>query len=162
MTCARAVWAEPPICTGNWNVWQYCVRDTPIVVRPVWLTSAPVRLLPIRLTTVAVDSVVVAVVPATPRMTVIVERRRRVAVDLDTLGRPVGVDQLEDVVIHQERRVAEHQTGRRATPRSPWRAWSTDCGTGGSTSGSRRARPGRTAAGSRAGFGWRTSCARRR
>ena len=50
MTCARAVWAEPPICTGNWNVWQYCVRETPIVVRPVWLTSAPLRLLPIRLT----------------------------------------------------------------------------------------------------------------
>ncbi len=38
-TCARAVWALPPICTGNWNVWQYCVRGTPIVVRPVWLTS---------------------------------------------------------------------------------------------------------------------------
>ena len=25
ITCARAVWADPPICTGNWKVWQYCV-----------------------------------------------------------------------------------------------------------------------------------------
>ena len=50
ITCARRVWAEPPICTGNWNVWQYWVRETPIVVKPVWLTSAPLRLLPIRLT----------------------------------------------------------------------------------------------------------------
>ena len=52
ITWARAVWADPPICTGNWNVWQYCVRGTPIVDRPVWLTSAPLRLLPIRLTVV--------------------------------------------------------------------------------------------------------------
>ena len=50
MTCARAVWAEPPIWTGIWNVWQYWVRETPTVVRPVWLTSEPLRLLPIRLT----------------------------------------------------------------------------------------------------------------
>ncbi len=49
-TCARAVWADPPICTGNWKVWQYWVRATPIVVKPVCWTSAPVRLLPIRLT----------------------------------------------------------------------------------------------------------------
>ncbi len=64
ITCARAVWAEPPICTGNWNVWQYCVRLTPMVVRPVWLTSEPSRELPIKLTVVAVESVVVAIVPA--------------------------------------------------------------------------------------------------
>jgi len=47
-TWDRAVCAVPEICTGNWKVWQYCVRGTPMVVSPFWSTSAPLRLLPIR------------------------------------------------------------------------------------------------------------------
>ena len=42
----------------------------PMVDRPVWLTAAPVRLLPIRLTVDPLATEVVAVVPATPRRTV--------------------------------------------------------------------------------------------
>ena len=73
-TWARAVCADPPIWTGNWYVWQYWVRGTPIVDRPVWLTSEPIRLLASRYTVDAADPVIVdrGVVPATPRVTVTV------------------------------------------------------------------------------------------
>ena len=81
------------------------------MVRPVWLTSAPVRLLPIRLT---VDRgrrrEVVAVVPATPRMTVTC--RCSVGSPLIWTCSVVAgrrVDELEHVVVHQERRVGERQ-----------------------------------------------------
>ena len=81
-----------------------------MVVRPVWLTSAPVRLLPIRLTVDPLATEVVAVVPATPRITVTVCAAGRVAADLDVLARSAGrVDELQDVVIHQERRVAQRR-----------------------------------------------------
>ena len=45
------------------------MRETPIVVRPVWLTSAPLRLLPIRLTAEPLATLDSAVVPAVPRTT---------------------------------------------------------------------------------------------
>ena len=112
MTCARAVWAEPPICTGNWNVWQYCVRETPIVVRPVWLTSAPLRLLPIKLTVEPLATLASGVVPAVPRITLNVVELGRVAADLDVFGVPGRrVDELKHVVVHQERRVGGRDRG---------------------------------------------------
>ena len=121
----------------------------PIVVRPVWLTSAPVRLLPIRLTRRAVG-----------------ERRLGgragdAAGDGDVSssrsGRPMiwtcsvvaggGVDELEHVVVHQERCVGQRERGLvldvTAAPRVVERVPVLVA----STSGSRPARPGRTAAG---------------